>query len=219
MSLFNMTQAAAAAAQNTNANTNAAVVNVRRAFKRGGLAASEFLSEAAKRELRKVFSSDPIAVGNDLLFTALFGYKKADKHDERGRSFSVFFQGNGISGGASLSAKVFAKLSANADFVAALAANRAKLDNATDALDFFIDSFGNDIYDLRLVVDPIELDEETPEYPEKEKGGRVYFNYRIAFADEAGEVMSDEEIAAHPAFIAWQAELNTTAADAPKSTM
>lgn len=213
MSLFNMTQAAAAAAQNTVATA------VRRAFKRGGLTASEFLAESAKRDPRKVFSADPIAVGDALLFTALYGYKKAEKHDERGRAFSVFFQGNGICGGASVSARVFAKLNANADFVAALAANRAKLDTAQDALDFFVDSFGDDIYNLRLACDPIELDEETPEYPEKEKGGHVFFNYRIAYADEVGEVMSDEEIAQHPAFIAWQAEIAAKPATTTQATM
>lgn len=197
--------------------------NVRRAFKRGGLAASETAAELLKRTLRKVLSCDPLFVGDDSLLSAIFFYKKADKHDERGRAFSAFLQGNGIATGASLSAKVFSLCQANADIVASLAPNRARVETATDAFDYFVDALGDRIYDLRLVIDPVELDEANPEYPEREADSNglkhVYYNARLAFADEVGEVMTAEEAAKHPAIIAMNAELEAAASAASQATM
>lgn len=198
--------------------------NVRRAFKRGGLAASETAAELLKRTLRKVLSCDPLFVGDDTVLTAVFFYKKADKHDERGRAFSAFLQGNGIATGASLSAKVFSLCQANADIVASLAPNRAKVETATDAFDYFVDALGDRIYDLRLVIDPVELDEANPEYPERENADsnglkHVYYNTRLAFADEVGEVMTAEEAAKHPAIIAMNAELEAAASATSQATM
>jgi hypothetical protein len=197
---------------------------VRRAFKRGALAASETAAELLKRTLRKVLSCDPLFVGDDSLLSAIFFYKKADKHDERGRAFSAFLQGNGISGGASLSAKVFGLCQANADIVASLAPNRAKVETATDCFDYFVDALGDRIYDIRLVIDPVELTDENPEYPEREAADsnglkHVYYNARLAFADEVGEVMTAEEAAKHPAIIAMNAELEAAASAASQTTM
>lgn len=218
MSLLNSTPVAASAA---NQMSNVAT---RRAFKRGGLAASETAAELLKRTLRKVLSSDPVFVGDDSLLSAIFFYKKADKHDERGRAFSAFLQGNGISGGASLSAKVFGLCQANADIVASLAPNRAKVETATDCFDYFVDALGDRIYDIRLVIDPVELSEENPEYPERESADNnglkhVYYNARLAFSDEVGEVMSPEEASKHPAIIAMNAELAAAKSAASQTTM
>lgn len=218
MGLLNSTPVAASAANQMSNNV------VRRAFKRGGLAASETATELLKRTLRKVLSSDPLFVGDDTVLTAVFFYKKADKHDERGRAFSAFLQGNGIATGASLSAKVFSLCQANADIVASLAPNRAKVESAIDAFDFFVDALGDRIYDLRLVIDPVELDETNPEYPERENTDsnglkHVYYNARLAFADEVGDVMTAEEAAAHPAIIAMNAELSSASAAASHTTM
>lgn len=218
MSLLNSNSTVAASAAKPMSN------NVRRAFKRGGLAASETAAELLKRTLRKVLSCDPLFVGDDTVLTAVFFYKKADKHDERGRAFSAFLQGNGIATGASLSAKVFSLCQANADIVASLAPNRAKVETATDAFDYFVDALGDRIYDLRLVIDPVELDEANPEYPERENADsnglkHVYYNTRLAFADEVGEVMTAEEAAKHPAIIAMNAELEAAASAASQATM
>ena len=223
MSLLNMTTAAANVAANQMSNA-AVAAPVRRAFKRGGLAASETAAELLKRTLRKVLSCDPLFVGDDSLLSAIFFYKKADGHDERGRAFSAFLQGNGIATGASLSAKVFGLCQANADIVASLAANRSKVETAVDCFDYLVDALGDRIYDLRLVVDPVELSEENPEYPEREAADsnglkHVYYNARLAFADEVGEVMSPEEAAAHPAIIAMNAELASASAAANQATM
>lgn len=219
MSLLNSNATVAASAAKPMSNNV-----VRRAFKRGGLAASETAAELLKRTLRKVLSSDPLFVGDDTVLTAVFFYKKADGHDERGRAFSAFLQGNGIATGASLSAKVFSLCQANADIVASLAPNRAKVETATDCFDYFVDALGDRIYDLRLVIDPVELTEEQPEYPERESADsnglkHVFFNARLAFADEVGEVMTADEAAAHPAIVAMNAELAANTAAASQITM
>lgn len=220
MGIFNQSGAATTANQNVATVATSSVANFAALLRRGKLAVSEETEQMNRVERRKAFSKDIlfncVDGGIDTSLTAAYVMAKAADHDKRGRDYQVVICGNNWSAYCSLSSRVASLIETDADLKSMARPVGTKLDKCPDCLVQLVSAVGIDrIGDLTLAKYPIELTDDNPTYPERtdENGnakGNVYFNDRLCFAEEVGEVMTDAEKLAHPAFIAWLGENTPT---------
>lgn len=221
MGIFNQSGAATTANQNVAQNPLQAILAN---LQLGGLAVSEETANIDKKERHKCFSMDVLFALNadkpKTALTALYLLSKPDTHDKKGRDWQIVISGANWSTYCAVSAEIASAIESNADLKAKARPVGTKLDKCPNAIADFIVAVGiNRIDDVVSARYCIELTDENPAYPEKSdengepSGEFVYFNNRLAFRQEVGELMSDEEKQNHPAFKAWSAAQSKSSSD------